>query len=224
MYVPIFTVIFLLILFLLLHFHVKNPDNIYFVVAREWQTVIAALIGFVSLGSIYILTNIYNQNLKHKQATDREIAYISLVVDDYRRLLDDVEMRNGYIEEVTKKPDALACHNILILFRNSPLEDFLDDQYLATQIEFIAPATMKLITDSKYTRDEYNEIVSSFTTEDCALRPDKTVSLLSEIHNDTVRTFTSKKVSVEAYRELLIYVSKHGHDSKYQKEKYDYLN
>lgn len=224
MYIAIFIVILLIILFLLLRFHVKNPDNIYFVVAREWQTVIAAFIGFVSRGSIYVLTNNYNQNLKHKQATDREIAYISIVVDDYRRLLDDVEMRNGYVAEVTKNPDALACHNILVLFRNSPLQDFLGDQYLAAQIEFITPATMKLITDSKYTRDEYNDLVNSFTTEDCALRPDKTVSLLNEIHNDTVQSFTSKKVSVEAYRELLIYVSKHGNDSKYQKEKYDYLN
>ena len=161
MYIAIFIVIFLMILFLLLHFHVKNPDNIYFVVAREWQTVIASFIGFVSLGSIFVLTNNYNQNLKHKQVTNREIAYISIVVDDYRRLLDDVEMRSGYIAKVIEKPDALACHNILVLFRNNPLQDFLADQYLATQIEFITPATMKLITDSKYTRDEYNDLVLS---------------------------------------------------------------
>ncbi len=202
---------FVILLSLLIYFQAKHPKNIYLTAAREWQTSIGAVIGFLAVASIYVLGVSVEKKRDIEQKKHAEISYLKTTYYDLDALIGIQNEQTNYLKkEIDFANNNLVCFYNLQRLQADPDIPFTLKGQLSTIITKISPSSYSLISRAENAIIRYEVSIRAFDPNSCMTNPEKVSEALISVRESWNGSFS--EIRKQVYQELILKGGIEGED------------
>lgn len=163
----IITIFVIVIIFALLRFHARHPDNIYFIVSREWQTLIGALIGFLSISAVWALTESYQTRKELERSSRLKLAFTQIFATEIENLIYIVDTKIYVLEIDYPNYTRENCVAYVNIFENFPSPYFSAEYNRREYYTTVDPSFLITLEDVIKWKRTYETISQSEKIESC---------------------------------------------------------
>lgn len=177
-----------------------RPDSNLIRAAREWQTLLGALVGFVALAAALSYESNENRKLAADRSLQSELNMLSSLTYDVRQFIAFHDMQLSTIEHFTDPEQSLrSCMNISKLLRETPLPNSVHQGRLSHISERVSAGTFRYFLRFETLRSTLRRSLTYDSTTACASDPESTIQSLNEFHSEVSSSLKSFEMELNEY-------------------------
>lgn len=197
------TVIVLLSIFALIAAHVRYPQSAILQTAKEWQTLIGAILGFSFLSGSVVISEEYRHQAERKKSIADEIAHAQMLALELDYLRGDIRISLELLPPRSHQIDAEECSKIVERLQSRAIEPFAIEDRMSAMVESLSPEFLRIVTLSASIRRESFSRFDRIPTDVCANEPVELIDEVRAQHGRDLDMVSRMQAVIETYIDVI---------------------
>ncbi len=184
------------LIFTLVWLHASRPEDRFLNAAKEWQTLIGAILGFLFLSGSVLISETYQSELDADRSVATQRAYGKILSNELNLYRQDLATRSTLFALKEREFEIRDCVEVLSILREMPLTSFSIERNLVDLVPSFSDEFNFIATSAIEARYRYLKETSAIDARDCANDPVSYRDGLEAYHTQAIKSADGMQTAI----------------------------